>query len=228
MPGHQILALPRPDLTGKGLGTTFVAAVMEYGAVHLGIDRYELQVACFNERAINIYRRLGFEIIEQFQQATNGGTFPFLRMRGPAIRLGACIIMFDAQCRVALQLRDDKPHVGRADCWGLFGGMVEDSEQPVDTIIREMKEELVIDLSTDKLSFVKRVTSPMGLYADVFLYSLADELDSAQLQEGQRFLLAGPHDIQDGHLQGKTVIPHQLELLREFWDGRLSPTPASD
>jgi len=166
-------------------------------------------VAEFNQRAINVYQRVGFKVVEKFQQDTNGGTFPFLRMSAPAIRQGACIMMVDGRGRVALQLRDNKPHVGSADCWGLFGGMIEPDEQPVDTS----------HLRRDRLTLVKRLTSPLGVRSHVFQYPLADELDGARLQEGQRFALVGAGDIEAGQFQGKTVIPHQLEVLRESWDG---------
>ena len=217
----------RPDLTGQGLGTTFVAAGLGHGAEHLDIDQCELRVAEFNTRAVNVYRRLGFRITEKYLQATNGGTHPFLRMRGRAIRRGASIIMADSHRRVAMQLRDNKPNVGSADCWGLFGGMIEPGERPLDTIIREMKEELGIDLDARRLSLVKRLLSPTGIRSHVFFYPLAGELENADLQEGQRFDLVGPTDIREGRLQGKTVIPHQLDLLREFWAGRIqqSQTP---
>ena len=172
-------------------------------------------------RAINVYRRVGFKVVEKFQQNTNGCIFPFVRMSGPAVRRGACIIMVDARHRVTLQLRDNKPHVGAADCWGLFGGMIESNEEPIDTIIREMKEELTIDLSRDRLKLVKRLTSPMGVRSHGFVYPLAEELDDARLQEGQRFALVGAADVDGGRFQEKIVIPHQLEILQAFWDGQL-------
>ena len=48
----------RPDLTGRGLGTAFVAAGLDFGAERWGIEQYRLAVAAFNVRAINVYRRL--------------------------------------------------------------------------------------------------------------------------------------------------------------------------
>lgn len=72
----------RPDLTGRGLGAQFVGAGLEYGAQLLGIDRYVVSVAAFNERAVSVYRRLGFRIQEEFEQRTNGGIHSFLRMAG--------------------------------------------------------------------------------------------------------------------------------------------------
>ncbi|WP_394679632.1 GNAT family N-acetyltransferase [uncultured Exiguobacterium sp.] len=71
----------RPDLTGRGNGVAF----LEAGLAFL-IDRYapkqiELAVATFNERAIRLYTKSGFLPVERFQQATNGGSYEFLKMR---------------------------------------------------------------------------------------------------------------------------------------------------
>ncbi len=213
----------RPDLTGKGLGTLFVASGLDHGARKLGIEVYTLAVATFNERAITVYRRLRFRTEEEFDQHTNGGVYRFLRMRGPAVRRGACVVMADGDRRVALQLRDHKPHVGGADCWGLFGGMMEGHETATETILREMREELEIELAVERLSFAKQIITPLKLRSHVFLYTLEDEMGRAKLREGQRFALVGADDIENGMLQGKTVIPHQLGILQEYWSGQLTP-----
>jgi ribosomal-protein-alanine N-acetyltransferase len=207
----------RPDLTDKGLGTRFVAAGLEYGARELGVERYELEVATFNQRAINVYRRLAFQVVETFDQHTNGAVVAFVRMRAPAVRRGACVLLASADRRVALQLRDDKPHVGSADCWGLFGGMVEADESPRETIVREMREELDLVLRAQRLEEIRRITTPLGLRSHVFLYPVGDDLSRARLREGQRYALVGPQEITHGRLQGKTVIPYHLSILREFW-----------
>jgi ribosomal-protein-alanine N-acetyltransferase len=74
----------RPDLTGRGLGTTFVDAGMRFAAEALGARSYALAVAAFNGRAIAVYERCGFREVEQYLHATNGGFHPFVRMtRGP-------------------------------------------------------------------------------------------------------------------------------------------------
>lgn len=74
----------RPDLTGKGLGLQFLRAGMRYASEHLGAQSFTLSVAAFNRRAISVYQRAGFEEVEQFDHATNGGIHPFVRMsRGP-------------------------------------------------------------------------------------------------------------------------------------------------
>jgi ribosomal-protein-alanine N-acetyltransferase len=74
----------RPDLTGRGLGEGFVDAGLRYAADVLGARSYALAVAAFNGRAIAVYERCGFQQVEQYLHATNGGFHPFVRMaRGP-------------------------------------------------------------------------------------------------------------------------------------------------
>ncbi len=70
----------RPDLTGKGMGLEFVKAGMEYGVSRFHPDRFSLAVATFNQRAIRVYLKAGFERGEIFLNKTNGGEFEFLRM----------------------------------------------------------------------------------------------------------------------------------------------------
>ena len=209
----------RPGLTGRGLGTGFVAAALDFGAERFGIQEYCLEVAAFNVRAINVYRRLRFRVHEEFLQETNGGKHPFLRMRAPAVRKGACVIMADESERIALQLRDNKPHVGAANEWGLFGGLMEDGESPEQTILREIEEELEITLTPGRLRLVKRYTTPLRLRSHVFLYRLATEMTGAKLNEGQRFALVGQDDIQNGLFDDRRVIPYHHDLLEEYWTG---------
>lgn len=79
----------RPDLTGVGLGESFVGACLRFAAEVLGAESYTLAVAAFNQRAITVYERAGFRKIGRFEHFTNGGLHTFVRMaRGPAARSG--------------------------------------------------------------------------------------------------------------------------------------------
>jgi len=40
-----------------------------------------LAVAEFNKRAINLYKKLGFNTVEKYEQNTNGGVYNFLKMK---------------------------------------------------------------------------------------------------------------------------------------------------
>ncbi len=52
----------RPDLTGRGLGLEFFRAGLEFGRERFRPERIVLSVAAFNERAIKVYERAGFEV----------------------------------------------------------------------------------------------------------------------------------------------------------------------
>lgn len=80
--GHLLLSVQmRPDLTGKGMGTEFVSAILEYGRDKCKFDMIELLVAKFNKRAIRVYEKLGFEIIEEFVCFVNGEEKEFYAMK---------------------------------------------------------------------------------------------------------------------------------------------------
>lgn len=53
----------RPDLTGKGkgLGLAFTLAGLDFAREHFQPDSFRLYVLGFNERAIRVYERAGFE-----------------------------------------------------------------------------------------------------------------------------------------------------------------------
>ena len=70
----------RPDLTGRGLGLSFVEAGMAFAREQFGPTRFQLSVATFNKRAVRVYERAGFLPLRTFDQPTHGGVFPFLEM----------------------------------------------------------------------------------------------------------------------------------------------------
>ncbi|UXH44024.1 GNAT family N-acetyltransferase [Rossellomorea vietnamensis] len=70
----------RPDLTGKGNGIEFLRAGMNYVQSEFKPKKITLSVATFNQRAIKLYRKVGFKDVETFMQDTNGSTFEFLKM----------------------------------------------------------------------------------------------------------------------------------------------------
>lgn len=69
-----------PDSTGKGKGVEFLKAGLSFIKAEYQPEKLILSVATFNQRAIKVYRKIGFKDIETFMQDTNGSTFEFLRM----------------------------------------------------------------------------------------------------------------------------------------------------
>jgi ribosomal-protein-alanine N-acetyltransferase len=70
----------RPDLTGRGLGGGFLAAGLDYGRERFAPERFSLAVATFNERAIKVYERAGFEPARVYMHRTNGADWEFVEM----------------------------------------------------------------------------------------------------------------------------------------------------
>lgn len=72
----------RPDLTGRGVGESFVRACLaRLHELVPGEAPVVLGVAAFNERAIRVYERCDFVRTGEYDQATNGGVHRFVRMR---------------------------------------------------------------------------------------------------------------------------------------------------
>jgi ribosomal-protein-alanine N-acetyltransferase len=70
----------RPDLTGDGRGLEFLKAGIDFVQSRFTPDKITLSVATFNQRAIKVYRKVGFKDIDTFMQNTNGSIYVFLKM----------------------------------------------------------------------------------------------------------------------------------------------------
>lgn len=74
----------RPDLTGKGLGVSFVNAGLAFAKAQFAPVAFRLFVMPFNERAIRVYERAGFQRVGLVTQRGPRGERAFLEMRRPA------------------------------------------------------------------------------------------------------------------------------------------------
>lgn len=70
----------RPDLTGKGQGRAFCEAGLQFAREKFQPRTFALDVATFNQRAIALYRKLGFQDSDIHLQESNGGQVEFLHM----------------------------------------------------------------------------------------------------------------------------------------------------
>jgi len=71
----------RPDLTGKGLGLAFVEAGLAFARDKFHPDYFHLFVYTFNERAIKVYERTGFQRERVFVRLNIHGESEFLEMK---------------------------------------------------------------------------------------------------------------------------------------------------
>ncbi|HEU4487965.1 MAG TPA: GNAT family protein [Actinomycetota bacterium] len=74
----------RPDLTGRGLGLTFVEACLDFARSRFDSRSFVLHVATFNQRARTVYQRAGFVPQETSYRHLSGRRWEFLRMSRPA------------------------------------------------------------------------------------------------------------------------------------------------
>lgn len=75
----------RPDLTGQGVGPSFVEAGMAFARDRWRPRRFALDVFPWNERAIRAYEKSGFERGEVYVRTfPDGNEVTFLRMARPA------------------------------------------------------------------------------------------------------------------------------------------------
>jgi 8-oxo-dGTP diphosphatase len=72
----------------------------------------------------------------------------------------AAIILENGKGELLLYLRDNKPDIPYPDHWDLIGGHVEEGETPEEALVREVKEELGIDLK--EYTFYKKYVCLTG------------------------------------------------------------------
>jgi len=97
-------------------------------------------------------------------------------------RRGSSIIFINSQREILLFLRDDIPHIPFPNIWDLPGGHVEPDETPEECIVREMKEEMGLDIKDYQLfsviEFDDRIEYTFWQKANL-------DLDKIELTEGQ-------------------------------------------
>lgn len=100
----------------------------------------------------------------------------------------AAIIFENERSEILLYLRDNKPGIPFPQHWDLIGGHVEEGESPEEGLIREVKEELDIDLKEYKF-FKKYEVLEGDVYPNIkYIYTGAINIPIEQIRllEGDR------------------------------------------
>jgi 8-oxo-dGTP pyrophosphatase MutT (NUDIX family) len=110
----------------------------------------------------------------------------------------AAVALFDCTGRIILQLRDDSIGIENRGKIGLFGGAVHGEETAVFAAVRELYEELGINISPELLTplFVADKVEDSGRTVSVHVFRLDFvETDRLILMEGCAIVLASPKAI---------------------------------
>ena len=124
-------------------------------------------------------------------------------------RQGSSILFVNELRQILLFLRDDLPHIPYPNTWDVPGGHVEEDETPAQCIVREMKEEMGLDLERFELFSVKKFNDRVE---HTFWKSVDLNIDEISLQEGQRLRWFSEEDA------GATVLAYGFnEIVAEFY-----------
>ncbi len=104
----------------------------------------------------------------------------------------AGVLLITPEGKVLMQQRDNNPNIMNPELVTTFGGSVEEGETPEQTAIREMKEEVFLNLSTEDISFFKIFEKNKIIHGEditCYIY-IAKDIDKNNLvvREGKGFV----------------------------------------
>ena len=98
----------------------------------------------------------------------------------------ATALLFDRDNKLLIYLRDDKPEIPFRNHWDLFGGHVEANETPEQALVRELKEELNIDVvNFEFYKAFESFTEAKPNTKFVFVVQIEKAAEELTLYEGQ-------------------------------------------
>ena len=102
-----------------------------------------------------------------------------------------------------LQLRDNKKNILYPNQWALFGGRFKKNESAEESIIREIKEELLVKIKIT-MKIYERYNSETNGYINYFYAQALNDIKAENLKEGQAL-----------HWFSKAEI-HKLKLAKDL------------
>lgn len=121
----------------------------------------------------------------------------------------AKVILFDADGRLFIYLRDDKQSIPYPNMWDLLGGSVEEGESVVEAGLREVQEEIGVELSD--LTIFGQYTSAEGHEFTILRGKTDVRPGDVILTEGQR-LTSIPLDSRGEY----DFVPVLAKALNDF------------
>jgi 8-oxo-dGTP diphosphatase len=130
-----------------------------------------------------------------------------------------------------LQLRDDKLQIAYPGCWACFGGHQEPGETPIETIQRELEEE--IGYRPPQVTYFNSYITHVQVIRHVFWAPLTVNPNELQLNEGQDLGFSTIEEVRQGWRfsqqlgQRRPIIHPHRQILLDFFQrhqDKLGPT----
>jgi len=134
------------------------------------------------------------------------------------MKQGAHVLILDPNGALIMQQRDPEPGVigpGKISVWG---GGIEQGEQPIDAAMRELHEELELSVKRDDLSFLgtyqrmKDISNgDVGVY--LFIFNQRVDPESLTINEGTGYHLV----MADDDLDSLNMTPLVKRFVNDFF-----------
>ena len=126
-------------------------------------------------------------------------------------------IILNEKREYLLQLRDDKNDIFYPNCWGLFGGASIHNESLSDTIMREISEELSLDIRSFKyftsIQFDLNFMSKGKINRNYYFVQLSyDEEKKIKINEGKDYRFFKEKDLKNL----TNLVPYDSYILWLF------------
>lgn len=120
------------------------------------------------------------------------------------------LVLQDAQGRLCLQLRDDIDGIASPGTWCLFGGHMDPGETPLQTAIRELKEETGITAAPADMVPLFRFVPEGGVQAHHYFFHYTRPIAPSEMRV---FEGAGFGFFHSGQLPGLNLMVSLREIL---------------
>ena len=104
-------------------------------------------------------------------------------------------LLVDTNGKLIAQQRDDKPEITNPGMVSLFGGTSHEGESPIETLRRELQEELELEVSSNNL-LLQTVKHENGTNVACSIYIVTGvDAEKLELHEGAGFAVGTPEDL---------------------------------
>lgn len=125
-------------------------------------------------------------------------------------------LLVDTNGKLIAQQRDDKPGITNPDMVSLFGGTSHEGESPIETLRRELQEELELEVSSNNL-LLQTVKHENGTNVACSIYIITGvDAEKLKLHEGAGFAVGTPEDLLSRPVTG--VTQQAIEAFVEAQD----------